>query len=47
MNDFFQILLEIFKKVAGNFLLKVLGVVGDVMQWFIVKNFIMLQKKFV
>ena len=47
MNYFFQILLEIFRKVAGNFLVKVLGVVGDVMQWFIVKNFIMLQKKFV
>ena len=47
MNYFFQRLLEIFRKVTGNFLVKVLSVVGDVMQWFVVKNFIMLQTKLV
>ena len=47
MNYFFQRLLEILWKVVGNFLVKVLSVLGDVMQWFVVKNFIMLQKKLV
>ena len=47
MNYFFQRLLEIFWKLVGNFLVNVLSVVGDVMQWFVVKNFIMLQTKLV
>ena len=47
MNYFFQRLLEIFGKVVGDFLVKVLSVVGDVMQWLVVKDFIMLQKKFI
>ena len=41
MNYFFQRLLEIFRKVGWNFFIKVLSVVGDVMQWFVVKNSIM------
>ena len=47
MNYFFQRLLEIFWKVVGNFLVNVLSVVGDIMPWFVVKNFIMLQTKLV